>query len=174
MRSLVLLAAVLCVPGPALAGSFTTISDRAVGADSIMSIGVPAPKAAAPAPKAATLAPGSEKIRLESSNGTTKIYRTEAWLGGSPVTYVTTGSEADLALLKNRGIDVAASGEQLLAPDVLPAAAPAGAPQVAGVDSKETTGSVDDAKTASPEARAEPAVRPLDAGSLKLRPLTNS
>ncbi len=173
MRSLVLLAALLSVPGPALAGSFTTISDRAVGADSIISIGVPGPKVA-PVQTGPTLAPGSEKIRLKTVDGKTKIYRTEAWLGGSPVTYVTTGTEADLAALKSEGIDIADTGEQLLSPTLKPE--PAQTPQLAGVDRNETTGSLNGDGTATPHGKpgAEPAVKPLDADSLKLRPLTNS
>ena len=163
MRSLVLMAVLLIAPGTAFAGSFTTIADRAVDAGSIISVGVAAPKVA-PAPKKPTLLPGHEVIRLKQADGKTEIFRTEAWLGGSPVTYVTTATPDDLAVLKERGIDVASTLEQTLAPNVLQAAKSGGTPEVAGVDRHETTGSL------GAGAKAAPAVKPLDAGDLKLRP----
>lgn len=162
MRSLFLLAILLSVPGTAYAGSFVTISDRAVGAESIIAIGVPTPKVA-PAPKQPTLQPGHEAIRLKKVEGKTKIYRTEAWLGGSPVTYVTTATPEDLAALKKRGIDVASTSEQPLAPAVLEAAKPNETPDVAGVDRQETTGSL------AAGAKVVPVAKPLNPDSLKLR-----
>ena len=88
---------------------------------------------------------------------------------------MTTGTEADLAALKSEGIDIADTGEQLLSPTLKPE--PAQTPQLAGVDRNETTGSLNGDGTATPHGKAagtEPAVKPLDADSLKLRPLTNS
>ncbi len=162
MRSLALMALLVAMPGTAFAGSFTTIADRDVDAGSIVSIGVPAAKPA-PAAKQSTLLPGDELIRLKHADGKTEIYRTEAWLGGSPVTYVTTASKADLAALKLRGIDVASTDEQTLAPAVLEAATSSeDTPAVAGVDRQETTGSVHDDNGTTPAA--------LDADGLRLRP----
>ncbi|MDO6962659.1 plant virulence effector HPE1-like domain-containing protein [Rhizobium alvei] len=34
------------------------------------------------------LAPGTQKVETREINGELKVFRTEAWLGGSPVTYV--------------------------------------------------------------------------------------
>ena len=165
MRSLVLAAVLMAAPGTAFAGSFTVIADRAVDAGSIMSIGVPAPKVA-PAPKETVLAPGHELISLRQVDGKTKIYRTEAWLGGSPVTYVTTATPEELAALKKRGINIASTQDQPLAPDVLEAARTGNAQQAAGVATDETTGSVG--------AGAKAAVKPVNAGSLQLRPALGS
>jgi hypothetical protein len=39
-----------------------------------------------------SLAPGTEKVEVRQVDGVLKVYRTEAWLGGSPVTYVSKAS----------------------------------------------------------------------------------
>jgi hypothetical protein len=114
MRSLALAAAIALVPATAFAGSISTISGNADGAGSIISFGQPQPVATAPA--APRLAPGEELVQIRRVDGKTKIYRTEAWLGGSPVTYVTAATDADLAALKSRGIDVASNAVQALRP----------------------------------------------------------
>lgn len=35
-----------------------------------------------------TLKPGTQKVEIREVNGEKKVFRTEAWLGGSPVTHV--------------------------------------------------------------------------------------
>jgi hypothetical protein len=49
------------------------------------------------APAAIELAPGTQKVELRTVNGETKVYRTEAWLGGSPVVFVSKASDAMIA-----------------------------------------------------------------------------
>ncbi|UVC10039.1 hypothetical protein IHQ71_05380 [Rhizobium sp. TH2] len=49
------------------------------------------------APAAIELAPGTQKVELRTVDGVTKVYRTEAWLGGSPVVFVTKASDAMIA-----------------------------------------------------------------------------
>jgi hypothetical protein len=49
------------------------------------------------APAAIELAPGTQKVELRTIDGVTKVYRTEAWLGGSPVVFVTKASDAMIA-----------------------------------------------------------------------------
>lgn len=39
------------------------------------------------------VAPGTERIELKTINGEMKLVRTEAWLGGSPVVFITKASE---------------------------------------------------------------------------------
>lgn len=158
MRSLVLLAMLITLPGTAFAGSFVSLQGNDVDAGSIEAIGTPAPKVVKPEPVRPALAPGHEMIRIADVDGKQKIFRTEAWLGGSPVTYVTTATAFDLAALKQRGIDVASTREQLLSPPTLVASTPKADDEVAGIDRVDTTGSV---------SRKLP---PLDAANLKLRP----
>lgn len=38
------------------------------------------------------LKPGTQKVEVKDVDGVLKVYRTEAWLGGSPVTYVSKAS----------------------------------------------------------------------------------
>jgi hypothetical protein len=42
--------------------------------------------------QAVMLKPGTQKIEIKQVNGELKVFRTEAWLGGSPVTYVSKAS----------------------------------------------------------------------------------
>jgi hypothetical protein len=152
MRSLALVAAIVLVPGTAFAGAISTISGNADTAGSVVHIGPPAPVVTKPAePK---LAPGEELVQLKRIDGKTKVYRTEAWLGGSPVTYVTTASDADLAALARRGIDVASNEPQSIQQS-LPAMRGAVAVASADID-REKTGALTPAK-------------PLDAADFKLR-----
>jgi hypothetical protein len=69
---------------------------------SIVEIGCPpcvlaAEKAAAEAQ--VKLAPGEQIFEVRDVDGQKMIYRTEGWLGGSPVTMVSKASEADLIAL---------------------------------------------------------------------------
>ena len=41
------------------------------------------------------LAPGTQKIEIRDIDGVKKIYRTEAWMGGSPAVYVSKMIEQD-------------------------------------------------------------------------------
>lgn len=142
MRFIALIAAIILVPGTAVAGSITTVSSTVDADGSILVIGCPACTAKAEKPKAPPLAPGHEIVRLERVDGKAKVYRTGNWLGGSPVTFVRTASEADLALLKRQGIDIASRGEQPLAPTTLAARAETDIAVRDGIDRKAKTGSV--------------------------------
>ena len=55
-----------------------------------------------------TLEPGTQKIEFREVNGEMKIFRTEAWLGGSPVTYV---SKASTEQVNEHNAAVAAADE---------------------------------------------------------------
>lgn len=48
-------------------------------------------------PAALELAPGTQKIEIRNVGGVMKVYRTEAWLGGSPVVVVSKASDAEIA-----------------------------------------------------------------------------
>ena len=46
------------------------------------------------------LEPGTDRSELKEINGEMKIVRAEAWLGGSPVTFVSKASDADIKLAR--------------------------------------------------------------------------
>ena len=82
MRLLLPTLAAFLMAAPAFAGSIATVSCSTC----------PALK---PRPQSETyhvdaIAPGTQKIEIREENGQRKIYRTEAWMGGSPVTFVST------------------------------------------------------------------------------------
>jgi hypothetical protein len=49
------------------------------------------------APVAIELAPGTQKVEIRNVGGVMKVYRTEAWLGGSPVVVVSKASDTQIA-----------------------------------------------------------------------------
>jgi hypothetical protein len=53
------------------------------------------------------LKPGTQKVEIRQVNGELKVFRTEAWLGGSPVTYV---SKASTDLMDKQSIASATGG----------------------------------------------------------------
>ena len=78
---------------PALAGSIEPLAG-ATSAGSIQTITCPSCPALKPKYKPSTyhvdaIAPGTQKIEIRDVNGERKIFRTEAWMGGSPVLFVT-------------------------------------------------------------------------------------
>ena len=107
---------------------------------------------------ALTLAPGTQKIELKTVDGVTKVYRTEAWLGGSPVVFVSTASDALIARINDK--DVAAK-ETDKAPEE-PATTRANM-----IDESATTAAV--TADMGAEARIAPEQAAFDAGKLELR-----
>ncbi|MGX5719514.1 plant virulence effector HPE1-like domain-containing protein [Shinella zoogloeoides] len=92
MRILLPTLAFALLAAPALAGSIRPVED-AVSADSIETIRCGDCPALKPKIKAATyhvdaIAPGTQKVEVREENGERKIFRTEAWMGGSPVVFV--------------------------------------------------------------------------------------
>lgn len=148
MRSIALLAALTLMPATAVAGSITTTSGMVDPDGSILVIGCPSCVEKAEAPKEPPLAPGHEIVRIEKSGSKTKVYRTGNWLGGSPVTYVRSASDADLDTLKRQGIDIASTGAQALAPDAIGRTPAVDVAARDGIDRKAKTGSVADASSA--------------------------
>ncbi|MDB5552646.1 MAG: hypothetical protein JWL86_2630 [Rhizobium sp.] len=120
-----------------------------------------AKKKVEPAPEI-ELAPGTQRVELRTVNGETKVYRTEAWLGGSPVVFVTKASDAMIAkhIVNKPAETIAAKVEEK--PVVQPAAADAGL-----IDETATTAAV----TADMGAaiKVEPKKAAFDASKLELR-----
>lgn len=80
---------------PAFAGSIDTVKSLPNGAQTTSLMQISCPTCAAIAPKVregaynvAPLKQGEQKLELKMVNGEERIIRTEAWLGGSPVVFV--------------------------------------------------------------------------------------
>lgn len=91
MRTL-LIFAVLLAAAPAFAGSFEPVSGMTT-AGSIETVSCDDCPALKPKREASTyhvdaIDPGTQKVEIREANGERKIYRTEAWMGGSPVLFV--------------------------------------------------------------------------------------
>lgn len=158
MRSILLFAAFALMPATASAGAITAISGPAADTADIISIGCTSCVAASK-PAAPHLPTGHERIRVEQVDGKAKVFRTENWLGGSPVTYVSMADEAEIAQLKRNGIDVAGRS-QLIAPGT----------RSVGLVDVATRKDIDAHRTgALPHKAAEVEAKPFDAASLKLR-----
>lgn len=91
MRTL-LTFAMLLAAAPAFAGSFEPVSGTTT-AGSIETVSCADCPALKPKREASTyhvdaIDPGTQKVEIREANGERKIYRTEAWMGGSPVLFV--------------------------------------------------------------------------------------
>ena len=92
MRTLLPSLAFVLLAAPAFAGSIEPVSG-ATTAGSIEAISCTGCPALKPKPKASTyhvdaIAPGTQKVEIRDVNGERKIFRTEAWMGGSPILFV--------------------------------------------------------------------------------------
>ena len=127
---------------PAFAGSFEVVKSLPKGTEteSVLPVTCPTCQAAplktgTKAVDVVTLKPGEQKIELKTINGEEKIVRTEAWLGGSPVVFVSKATPEMIAAYfpgktAPDGID-SASKTAALPDDAKPLAAKA--PVVAGL-----------------------------------------
>lgn len=132
-------------------------------ADSITVIGCGA--CPPPAPKKAAysiqpLEPGQQKVELKTVNGEQKVFRTDAWIGGSPVTYVSTATKEDIAALEKPTLQQNAGKGDGIDKAATTAAVGRGTPPV-GLKPPVT------ADMAAPEAAAAP--KQLDTSSFTLR-----
>lgn len=122
MRHLVLTAAVLVLAGPALASSIEIVGSTPAKGASIVTVSCAHCPALKPvedkyAYKVPSIAPGTQAAEIVEIDGEAKLRRTEAWLGGSPVVFVskaegwtTNGSVIAAAAVRTAdGIDVNAT-----------------------------------------------------------------
>lgn len=84
--------ALALLAAPALAGSIEPVTGaRTAGSiEAISCADCPAlkPKRKADAYHVDAIAPGTQKVEIREVNGERKIFRTEAWMGGSPILFV--------------------------------------------------------------------------------------
>lgn len=92
MRRTLLTVAIVLASGSAMASSIELIQGDRTGNDSILSVSCSACPALEPKVNkqqtTAPLAVGTQDISIRDVKGTKQILRTDAWLGGSPVTFV--------------------------------------------------------------------------------------
>lgn len=92
MRTLLPSLAFVLLAAPAFAGSIEPVTG-ATTAGSIEAISCADCPSLKPKLKANTyhvdaIAPGTQKVEIREVNGERKIFRTEAWMGGSPILFV--------------------------------------------------------------------------------------
>jgi hypothetical protein len=85
------------------------------------------------------LAPGTQLVEVKKVDGVLKVFRTEAWLGGSPVTYV---SKASTDLIDDTGDKTADKGDAVDPP--------------VAIDQNTTSAVTADMSDAKPEAAKNP------------------
>ena len=93
MRTLLPTFAFLLLATPALAGSIEPVIGGSSTGSSISAIrcdDCPAlkPKAKSETYRVDAIDPGTQKVEIREENGERKMFRTEAWMGGSPVLFV--------------------------------------------------------------------------------------
>lgn len=116
MRTLTTTFAFLLLAAPALASSIEPVTgSSAASGSSVATITCADCPALKPKPKSETyyvepIEPGTQKIEIREANGERKIFRTEAWMGGSPVLFV---SKAPVETVRSAETDGKA-GEALI------------------------------------------------------------
>lgn len=93
MRILLPTLALTLLAAPALAGSIEPAAGTVSGGTSISAVRCGDCPALKPKVRAVTyhvdaIEPGTQKVEIREENGERKIFRTEAWMGGSPVLFV--------------------------------------------------------------------------------------
>lgn len=91
MRKILLTVTIVLASSSAMASSIEVIRGNRAANHSVISVqceACPPAKVKPRAEAAPTLAPGTQDISIRDVHGKKQIVRREAWLGGSPVTYV--------------------------------------------------------------------------------------
>jgi hypothetical protein len=167
MRLNILVLALLSSAATAQAGSIDVI---ATGKDSVRSVEkIHCDSCAKVVPKKAQsvveLTPGTQKIEIRDVEGVKKIYRTEAWLGGSPVTYVSKALPDDPLLAGNK----AAKDADIAAAPAVAADPPAQTAEADMIDEKSTTAAVTADMGAEAKVETAAKVQAFDPDKLELR-----
>ena len=113
------------------------------------------------------LAPGTQKIEIRTVNGVKKIYRTEAWLGGSPVVFVSKAPQTAADSQAAEKVDGPSAEDAVLART---GETPATQPESLDanmIDESATTSAVSADMGAA--TKAEPKKATFDASKLELR-----
>ena len=165
MRLDILILALLSSAGAAQAGSVEAIRTGQDPIRSIQKIDCPSclhEEEMKQAEAVIELAPGTQKVEIREVDGVKKVYRTEAWLGGSPAVYVS----------KALPEPAVAEGQPVVSEDIAetPAATVEEAPVSAEadmIDEKATTAAVP--ADVGAEVKVEPKTAAFDPAKLELR-----
>lgn len=135
MRALILTSLALVVGGPALAGSIETIVATPDKGNSIVKVTcdtcpVPKSREEISGYRVPSLPAGTQQVEVREIDGKKTLVRTEAWMGGSPVNYVSSSpmwlDDKGTALAGAKrpeggdGIDLNAQTSAVITPDAKP------------------------------------------------------
>ena len=166
MRFDILVLALLSSAGVAQAGSIETIR---TGQDAVRSVEEIRCDDCVPtqheeqAEAELELAPGTQKIEIREVDGVRKIYRTEAWLGGSPATYVSRALPDDQPAVAEAQPE---SSDDVAAAPIVSEQPPISA-EADMIDEKATTAAV--TADIGAEIKVEPKKAAFDPAKLELR-----
>lgn len=112
------------------------------------------------------LAPGTQKIEIREVDGVRKVFRTESWLGGSPVVFVSKAMPDSAPMI--------AEGQPVEVEDIASAPAtiseqPSVAAEADMIDEKSTTSAVTADMGAKVKVEVAPKARAFDPSKLELR-----
>jgi hypothetical protein len=111
------------------------------------------------------LTPGTQKFEIRDVGGVKKIYRTEAWLGGSPVVYVSNALPDDPLLAANK----AAKSDEVASAPADVKTPPSESAEADMIDENSTTAAVTADMGAEAKVETAPKVQAFDPGKLELR-----
>lgn len=100
-----------------------------------------------------TIAPNTDRTEIREVGGRMKVVRTEAWLGGSPILFMTSPTEAQLAALKAPAEPAPDSSETAGTPALAVQPEAESAEAAPGVDERMRTSALD-AKPVAPTIAA--------------------
>jgi hypothetical protein len=112
------------------------------------------------------LAPGTQKIEVRDVDGVKKVYRTESWLGGSPVVFVSKALPDDATAIADAQADAT---DDVAAAPVTEAEKPAVSAEADMIDEKATTAAVAADMGAAVKAEVAPKVEAFDPSKLEFR-----
>ncbi len=183
MRFHFTLATALILAGPALASSIETVGVTTKAGSIVVKSCADCP---APEPVVhrdsyivPALRTGTQTIELKDINGEKKVVRTEAWMGGSPVVYISnppkqdeTAQPATTAPATKPATAVPVADSMISTQTQAIEAAAIGttaAPPRDGIDKSATTAALDTDPAAAAPVETATAVKPLDASKFELR-----
>lgn len=166
MRLNILILALLSPAAAAQAGSIDAIKTGTDAVRSIETIKCDAcvRKTEKKAEAAVELAPGTQKIEIREVDGVRKIYRTEAWLGGSPVVFVSKAPPEQAPALAD---DQPVEADGLRQTSDAVSDQPPAAAEADMIDEKAKTSAVNADTGAT--AKVEPRAAAFDPAKLELR-----
>ena len=167
MRFNMLVLALISSAASAQAGSIDVIATSGNNARSIQTITCDGcvTRARKKVEPAVELAPGTQKIEIREVNGVRKVFRTEAWLGGSPVTYVSKALP-DTAVV---AAEQPAKPENVATAPEIAVEHSADSPEGDMIDEKATTSAVTADAGAEVKVEVAPKAAAFDPGKLELR-----